>query len=132
MAFTRNKSARFIIAIHLATFYLLSITTTFSAISFMLGFQCDYTISHKSDSFNIHKHHSDHTFKTLVYSILSSILVCVLSAISALFVTCTGLVEFTANGFDKYQRSYALAFSISLAVCVILSTAIGLVIGTEI
>jgi len=132
MALTRNKSARLIIAIHLSTFYLLSIATTFSAISFMLGYQCDYTIAHKSDSFSIHKHHTDHTFKTIVLSGISASIVCLLSAISALFVTCTGLVEFTANGFDKYQRSYAVAYGISLIVCVVLSTIIGLAIGTEI
>lgn len=115
-----------------ALLYCMSLTSIFTGISFMLGYECDYTITYKADSHQIHKHHSDHTFNAVITSLIVGIVIAAVSCVPVLFVSSHGMNEFSLSGFKRYSRNHTRSLAISASMCVILSIITGIAIGTEI
>lgn len=98
----------------------------------MLGYECDYTISYKADSHQIHKHHSDHTFNAVIIACVVGIVIAMVSCVPVLFVSSNGMNEFSLGGFRKYARNQTKALAVSASMCILLSLITGIAIATEI
>lgn len=110
----------------------MSLTSIFTGISFMLGYECDYTITYKAESHQIHKHHSDHTFNAVIIACVVGMIIALVSCVPVLFVLSNGMNEFSLGGFRRYTRNHTNSLAVSVGMCVALSIITGVAIGTEI